>query len=130
MVVLETNSCRKRKIQKGSGYLMLNLTSCTAAIFVVALFVGQSSFAQTSGAETFKSKCAMCHGDDGLGNTPVGKSMGVVSYKSPEALKLSDAAITAIVKDGKNNKMPAFNGQLTGAQIKDVLQYVRALQKK
>lgn len=109
---------------------MMNLTRCTAVVFAVALFAAQNSSAQTSGADTFKSKCAMCHGEDGLGNTPVGKSMGVVSYKSPEALKLSNAAMTAIVKNGKNNKMPAFNGQLTDAQIKDVLLYVRTLQKK
>jgi cytochrome c6 len=109
---------------------MLNLTRCTAAIFAVTLFASHNSSAQTSGADTFKAKCAMCHGEDGLGNTPVGKSMGVVSYKSPEAMKLSTAAMTAIVKNGKNNKMPAFNGQLTDAQIKDVLQYVRTLQKK
>lgn len=109
---------------------MLKLTSCATAIFFMALFVSQNSYAQTTGADTFKAKCAMCHGEDGLGNTPVGKSVGVVSYKSPEALKLSNAAMTAIVKNGKNNKMPAFNGQLTDAQIKDVLQYIRTLQKK
>lgn len=129
MVVLETEFCRKQKIQKGWAYPMLNLTRLTAAIFAVSLFASQNTFAQT-GADTFKSKCAMCHGEDGLGNTPVGKSMGVVSYKSPEALKLSNAAMSDIVKNGKNNKMPAFKGQLTDAQIKDVLQYVRTLQKK
>ena len=109
---------------------MLNHTTRTAAIFIVALFASHHSFAQTSGADIFKAKCAMCHGDDGLGNTPIGKPMGVVSYKSPEALKLSNAAMTAIVKNGRNNKMPAFNGQLTDAQIKEVLLYVRTLQKK
>jgi len=56
--------------------------------------------------------------------------MGVVSYKSPDVVKLTNAQLTAIVKNGKNNKMPAFNGQLSDAQIKDVLLYVRTLQKK
>jgi cytochrome c6 len=130
MGVLETEARRKQEIKRGCGYPMLKLTRCVTAIFVLALFASQISYAQTTGADTFKSKCAMCHGEDGLGNTPVGKSMGVVSYKSPEAMKLSTAAMTAIVKNGKNNKMPAFNGQLTDAQIKDVLQYVRTLQKK
>jgi cytochrome c6 len=109
---------------------VLNYTTRTAAIFIVTLFASHHSFAQTSGADIFKTKCAMCHGDDGLGNTPVGKPMGVVSYKSPEVLKMTTAAMTAIVKNGKNNKMPAFNGLLTDAQIKDVLLYVRTLQKK
>ena len=109
---------------------MLNRATRTAAIFLLALFAGHFSLAQSSGADTFKAKCAMCHGDDGLGNTPVGKSMGVVSYKSPDVLKLTNAEMTAIVKNGKDKKMPAFNGQLTDAQIKDVLLYIRSLQKK
>ena len=109
---------------------MLNRSSRTAGIFLVALFASHLTFAQTSGADIFKAKCAMCHGDDGLGNTPIGKPLGVVSYKSPDVRKLSNADMTTIVKNGKSNKMPAFNGQLTDAQIKDVLQYVRTLQKK
>jgi len=72
----------------------------------------------------------MCHGDDGLGNTTVGKAMGVPSYKSPDVRKLSDAEITAVIKNGKNNKMPAFGKQLTDAQIKDVVQYIHILVKK
>ena len=64
---------------EGSCTFVLNYTTRTAAIFIVALFASHHSFAQTSGADIFKTKCAMCHGEDGLGNTPVGKPMGVVS---------------------------------------------------
>jgi mono/diheme cytochrome c family protein len=53
----------------------------------------------------------------------------VQSYKSPDVRKLSDADLTAIIKNGKNNKMPAFGAQLTDAQIKDVLKYIHTLQK-
>jgi mono/diheme cytochrome c family protein len=100
-----------------------------AAIFLAVILASLTSFAQAPGADTFKSKCAMCHGDDGLGNTPMGKALGIQSYKSPDVLKLSNADLTAIITNGKNNKMPAFKGQLTDGQIKDVLQYIHKLQK-
>jgi cytochrome c6 len=101
----------------------------SAAILLVISFASVTSFAQGSGADTFKAKCAMCHGNDGLGNTPMSKSLGVPSYKSPEVVKQTDAALMAVIKNGKNNKMPAFGTQLSDAQIKDVVKYIRTLQK-
>jgi mono/diheme cytochrome c family protein len=109
---------------------MLKRTTRTTAVVFLALLATLTCSAQSSGANTFKAKCAMCHGDDGLGNTTVGKAMGVPSYKSPEIRKLSDTEITAVIKNGKNNKMPAFGKQLTDAQIKDVVQYIHILMKK
>jgi mono/diheme cytochrome c family protein len=108
---------------------MLKRFTQTATLVLVAFIANQTSFAQASGADTFKTKCAMCHGDDGLGNTAMGKALGIQSYKDPAVIKLSNAELTAIIKNGKNNKMPAFNGQVTDSQIKDLLQYIHKLQK-
>lgn len=109
---------------------MLKRAIHAAAIVLLVFLAGQTGFAQASGADTFKAKCAMCHGEDGLGNTSIGKALGVPSYKSPDVRKLSDAELSTIITNGKNNKMPAFKGQLTDAQIKGVVQYIHALQKK
>ena len=108
---------------------MLKRATQTAAIVLLVFSASLTSFAQAPGADTFKAKCSMCHGDDGLGNTAMGKALGIQSYKAPEVLKMSNAELTTIIKNGKNSKMPAFNGQLTDAQIKDVLQYIHKLQK-
>lgn len=111
---------------------MLKRTTFFAAILSMLLLASVPSHAQTAGApgaDTFKAKCAMCHGDDGLGATAMGKALGVPSYKDPAVVKLTNAELTTIIKSGKNGKMPAFNGQLTDAQIKDVLQYIHKLQK-
>ncbi len=97
------------------------------AVFVSLLAAGTVSFAQ-SGADTFKSKCQMCHGADGSGNTPAGKSTKVHSFSDPDVVKMSDADLIAITTNGKN-KMPAYKGKLTDAQIKDVVAYIRTLQK-
>lgn len=88
-----------------------------------------TAFAQGSGADTYKAKCAMCHGADGLGATPAGKAMGAKAFNSPDAVKASDADLIATTKNGKG-KMPAYNGKLTDAQIKDAVTYIRTLQKK
>ena len=95
--------------------------------FVTLLAAGTVSFAQ-SGADTYKSKCQMCHGADGTGNTPAGKSTKVHSFSEPDVVKMSDADLIAITTNGKN-KMPAYKGKLTDAQIKDVVAYIRTLQK-
>lgn len=87
-----------------------------------------NAFAQGSGADTYKAKCAMCHGADGLAAGPTGKAMKVPSFKTAEAIKDTDAEFIAVTKNGKG-KMPAYAGKLTDAQIKEVISFVRTLQK-
>lgn len=101
------------------------------AITLAALMAASTmgAFAQGSGADTYKSKCAMCHGADGKGETPAGKAMKAISFSSPEVTKMSEAELVAVTKNGKG-KMPAYAGKLTDAQIKDVAAYVKTLEKK
>ena len=99
-----------------------------AAVILLAASIAGPAFAQAPGADTYKAKCAMCHGADGLAATPMGKNMKILSFKAPEMVKASDAQFIASTKNGKN-KMPAYNGKLTDAQIKDVVSYIRTLQK-
>jgi len=80
------------------------------------------------GKDLFTINCAMCHGQNGLGDTPAGKAMKAPSFKDPAVIKVSDAELIAAVTKGKN-KMPAYKDKLTDAQIKAVVAYVRALQK-
>jgi mono/diheme cytochrome c family protein len=99
-----------------------------AAFILLAISFAGSAVAQVPGADTFKAKCAMCHGADGLATTPTAKNFKVVSFKDPSQVKLTDAQLTASTGNGKG-KMPAFKDKLTGAQIKDVIGYIRMLQK-
>jgi mono/diheme cytochrome c family protein len=103
----------------------------TAFIILLAASIAGPAFAQAPGADVYKTatpKCAMCHGADGLAATPVAKSMKVLSFKDPAMIKASDAQFFASTKDGKG-KMPAYAGKLTDAQIKDVVSFIRTLQK-
>jgi mono/diheme cytochrome c family protein len=54
--------------------------------------------------------------------------MKAIPFSSPDLVKASDAELIAATTDGKG-KMPAFSGKLTAAQIKDVVAYIRTLQK-
>jgi mono/diheme cytochrome c family protein len=106
----------------------LSVALIGAAIGLTALSTTPVALAQDSGAATYKSKCAMCHGADGLGATPAGKSMKAIPFNSPELVKASDADLIAATKNGKG-KMPAYSGKLTDPQITEVITYIRTLQK-
>ena len=96
------------------------------AIFglVVALATPAVVSAQAKGQDTYKAKCAMCHGADGSGN----KAMGTMPLGGADVQKMSDADLTAAITNGKG-KMPAYKGKLTDAQIGDLVSYIRSLKK-
>jgi cytochrome c6 len=101
--------------------------SAIAAVLAVSLMGPLGASAQ-SAAETYKAKCAGCHGVDGKGNTAPGKALGVHDFSSDEVKKMSDADLIATVSSGKN-KMPAYGKSLKDTEIKDMVAYVRGLGK-
>lgn len=101
----------------------LILTACTL-MFVLAAHPAKGQAA----ADTYKAKCMMCHAADGSGSTPAGKSMGAIPFSSPALIKASDTDLIAATLNGKG-KMPAYTGKLTPAQVKDLIAYIRTLQK-
>jgi mono/diheme cytochrome c family protein len=100
-----------------------------AAVSVMVASLAPAAFAQDTGADTYKAKCAMCHAADGSGSTPAGKAMKALPFSSPDLVKASDADLIAATKNGKG-KMPAYSGKLTDGQITAVVAYIRTLQKK
>ena len=101
--------------------------SCIA-IFCLAASIPAAAVAQSAGADVFKSKCAPCHGVDGLATTTAGKALKAASFKEPAIVKTPDAELIAIVKSGKG-KMTGFQGKLTDDQINAAVAYIRTLQK-
>jgi mono/diheme cytochrome c family protein len=106
---------------------MTKMIKLTTAILLAASMAAPV-LAQAPGADNYKAKCAMCHGADGLAATPMGKTMKIASFKDPAMVKAPDAQFIASTTNGKN-KMPAYKGKLTDPQIKDVIAYIRTLQK-
>jgi mono/diheme cytochrome c family protein len=99
-------------------------------VLVLALLAGATvSLAQSGGEATYKAKCQMCHGATGAGDTPAGKAMKVKPFSDPIMIKMSDATVLALTRNG-SGKMPAFKDKLTDSQIQEVIAYIHQLQKK
>lgn len=102
-----------------------------ASLFTVAtMMIGPVARAdETNGATIYKAKCAMCHGADGKGETPMGKNLKLKDLSSDDVQKVHDSEIKTLIENG-NGKMPAMKGKLSDKQVEDVVQYVRTLKKK
>jgi mono/diheme cytochrome c family protein len=98
------------------------------AVMLLAVSMVMPAFAASAGEADYKTKCASCHGADGLAATSMGKLWKIASFKDPGQMKLTDAEMIAATTKGKG-KMPAYADKMTGAQIKDVVAYIRTLQK-
>lgn len=99
-----------------------------AALFLVLSLAGFAAADDASGKSIYTSKCAICHGPKGDGNSPIGKTLNVPDFHSAQAQKVTEDEMKAIVANGKN-KMPAFKDNLTDTQIDQVVDYVRHLGK-
>jgi len=104
---------------------MKRVTKAFLAVLAFALVFSTWSLAD-SGADTFKSKCAMCHGADGKGDTAMGKNMHLRDMGSADVQAQSDADLAGIITNGKG-KMPKYDGKLTKEQVDDVVKFIRTL---
>ncbi len=97
-------------------------------VLCMVLIAAPAIFAAEDGAALYKSKCAMCHGASGQGDTPMGKTLKVKNLSTPDVQKQTDEQLTTTVNKGKG-KMPPFAGKLTEDQVKAVIGFVRTLGK-
>jgi len=102
-------------------------------IVFVFIFGGMLVSTVTASAQdaagVYKTKCQACHGADGKGATPAGKSMGVRDFASPEVAKETDEELTEVITKGRK-KMPPYGNSLKEPQIKELVAYIRDLGKK
>ncbi len=84
--------------------------------------------AAPDGVAIFKSKCAICHGADGKGQTPTGRSLKVSDLSSKDVQKQSDAELQKIIADGKGT-MPSFKSALDQSSIDALIVFIRSLKK-
>lgn len=83
----------------------------------------------SDGAALYKAKCTSCHGADGSGQTPVGKSMKLRDLRSAEVQTQTDVELTKILSGGKG-KMPAYGKQMSSADIAALIAHIRTLKGK
>lgn len=95
----------------------------------ILLLAAAPAWTQTDPAATYKQKCAMCHGDDGKGQTAMGKKMNLRDLGSAEVQKQTDEQLYDITAKGKN-KMPGYETQLGSERVKALVQHMRGFAKK
>lgn len=85
--------------------------------------------AMAGGDETFKAKCAGCHGPDGAGATAMGKKFKLRDLRSADVQKQSDEDLQGIIAKGKP-PMPGFTASLGTPKIQEVVVYLRSIATK
>ncbi len=80
------------------------------------------------GKTLFVRNCAGCHGPEGGGDGYRLLGPDPANLTSPSTGKKSDTELLTTIHNGKPN-MPAWKGNLSESQSRDVLAYVRTLAK-
>lgn len=92
------------------------------------------SVASADAAANYGKSCASCHGKDGSGATRMGKKSGARDYRDAKVqASFSDAEAAAAIKNGVKKdgkeKMKAYGDKYSDADIKALVQYIRAFKK-
>ena len=96
-----------------------------------ALLFGTALLAAAPVAENWENHCTKCHGADGKGQTKIGKKLNLKDYTDAKVqAEMKDDEIIKVIasgvfdKDGKE-KMKAFKEELSAAEIKEFVGYIR-----
>lgn len=108
------------------------VAAAMAVLFLVALFASEARLQAATGADDhaalYKTKCAMCHGPDGSGETPTGKAMKVRDLRSADVQAQTDDQLYEVIAKGKG-KMPGYEKSLGAENCKGLVAFVRSLKK-
>jgi mono/diheme cytochrome c family protein len=101
---------------------MCRLTTVT--LFAIAAAAAGSGLAADDGKTLYETKCAICHGKNGVAK-PAGK--GSRNFNDPAFQTASSIdAIVTMTTEGKG-KMPAYRSTLTPGQIRAIAAHVKSL---
>ena len=98
------------------------------SVFHIGLMLSMTTHADDKSEALYKQRCVTCHGADGKGDTPAGKSTKVRSFADPEVAKMSDDDLATAIDKGKG-KMPGYGKSLKPDEIKAMVAFVRSLAK-
>jgi len=100
----------------------------TAAL---ASLLGTSISHAAPAAENWENHCTKCHGEDGKGQTKVGKKLQLQDYTDAAfQAKVTDEEMTKIINDGVKDKagkekMKSYKDELSADEIKDLVAHIR-----
>lgn len=86
----------------------------------------------SQGRQTYRTQCAMCHGEggDGKGDLAEVMELKLLDYRDPKSLeKFTDGELFYILKKGKG-KMPGQEGRMSDRQMWHLVNFIRSLARK
>ena len=83
--------------------------------------------ASERGDTLFHTNCAVCHGNVGAGDGPVGPKVAAPSLLTPRAMGYSDGYLYSMIRYGRG-VMPRYGERIRGQARWEVVNYVRQLQ--
>lgn len=114
-----------------TSFLMLTLLLCAWQALPapqVKMVVENSETTQTPAL--FKEKCARCHGEDGRGQTVIGRMVNAPNFNDENWWndEKDERRFIRSITEGKG-EMPAFGKKLTRPEIKTLAAYVKTFRK-
>lgn len=87
---------------------------------------------QARAKQLYAMDCAMCHGDNGNGQTDIAKSMDMTldNWTTPDALaNKPDAGLFAVIRNGKDKMPPEDPGRAKDNDVWNLIIYIRNFSK-
>ena len=102
-------------------------------VAAAASLLAAATVCAEDGKALYDTQCAKCHGEDGAGQTKMGKKLGAKDYTDAKVQAgLSDDAAVKAIKEGLKSDdktlMKPADG-LTDEQIKGLVAYMRSFKK-
>ncbi len=94
-----------------------------AAILVSCVCAHAQASDIFNGREVYDMHCQTCHGMDGRAMEP-----GVPDFSQGESLFAPDADLVRLLREGDRH-LPTYRGLLSDDELRDVVAYIRTLQR-
>ncbi len=97
----------------------------------LVLLAGATLGLAAPATENWENHCTKCHGEDGKGQTKVGKKLKLKDYTDAKAqAEMKDEDMIKAIADGVNDaagkeKMKAYKDELSADEIKELVAYIR-----
>jgi len=93
---------------------------------------GAAGETQNRAKKIYAVDCALCHGDNGNGQTDLAKSMELklLDWTDPKALaSMSDQDLFNVIRKGKDKMPPEDPNRAKDDEVKGLVQYIREFSK-
>lgn len=116
---------------KNDRFILTMKSSIKLIVAGAAIAAGAALAFAAPVAENWENHCTKCHGADGKGQTKAGKKLQVKDYTDAKVqADMKDAEMIKATADGifdkaGKEKMKAYKDELSAAEIKELVAYIR-----